>query len=69
VRARLAEAHHQRCPFSDPRVQQELQAVGIETVSADLRARRLGGASDAPNVLYAGGTQIGSTGAEHSPGP
>jgi nucleoside-diphosphate-sugar epimerase len=52
--------------FSDPRVQQELQAVGIETVSADLLAPgALATLPDAPNVLYMAARKFGSTGAEH----
>ncbi len=52
--------------FSDPRVQQELQAVGIETVSADLLAPgSLATLPDAPNVLYMAARKFGSTGAEH----
>ena len=52
--------------FSDPRVQQELQAVGIETVSADLLAPgAMATLPDAPNVLYMAARKFGSTGAEH----
>src|SRR5258708_34084636 len=52
--------------FSDPRVQQELQAVGIETVSADLLAPgAMATLPEAPNVLYMAARKFGSTGAEH----
>jgi len=52
--------------FSDPRVQQELQAVGIETVGADLLAPgAMATLPDAPNVLYMAARKFGSTGAEH----
>ena len=52
--------------FSDARVQQELQAVGIETVSADLLAPgAMATLPDAPNVLYMAARKFGSTGAEH----
>jgi nucleoside-diphosphate-sugar epimerase len=52
--------------FSDPRVQQELQAGGIETVSADLLAPgAMATLPDAPNVLYMAARKFGSTGAEH----
>jgi len=52
--------------FSDPRVQQELQAVGIDTVSADLLAPgAMATLPDAPNVLYMAARKFGSTGAEH----
>lgn len=52
--------------FSDPRVQQDLQAVGIETVSADLLAPgAMATLPDAPNVLYMAARKFGSTGAEH----
>jgi len=52
--------------FSDPRVQQELRAVGIETVSADLLAPgAMATLPDAPNVLYMAARKFGSTGAEH----
>ena len=52
--------------FSEPRVRQELQAVGIETVSADLLAPgALATLPDAPNVLYMAARKFGSTGAEH----
>ncbi|HXI40586.1 MAG TPA: NAD-dependent epimerase/dehydratase family protein [Bryobacteraceae bacterium] len=52
--------------FSEPRVQHELQAVGIETVSADLLARgAMATLPDAPNVLYMAARKFGSTGAEH----
>ena len=52
--------------FSDPSVQQELQAVGIETVSADLLAPgAMATLPDAPNVLYMAARKFGSTGAEH----
>jgi nucleoside-diphosphate-sugar epimerase len=52
--------------FSDPRVQQELQAVGIETMSADLLAPgAMATLPDAPNVLYMAARKFGSTGAEH----
>lgn len=52
--------------FSDARVQQELQAAGIETVSADLLAPgALATLPDAPNVLYMAARKFGSTGAEH----
>jgi nucleoside-diphosphate-sugar epimerase len=52
--------------FSDPRVQQELQSAGIETVSADLLAPGvMATLPDAPNVLYMAARKFGSTGAEH----
>ena len=52
--------------FSDPRVQQGLQAAGVETVSADLLAPgALRTLPDAPNVLYMAARKFGSTGAEH----
>jgi nucleoside-diphosphate-sugar epimerase len=52
--------------FSDPSVQQELQAAGIETVSADLLAPgAMATLPDAPNVLYMAARKFGSTGAEH----
>jgi nucleoside-diphosphate-sugar epimerase len=52
--------------FSDPRVGQELEAAGIETVSADLLAPGvMATLPDAPNVLYMAARKFGSTGAEY----
>ena len=65
-RAKLSKRIIGVARFSDPRVQQELQAVGIETVSADLLAPgALATLPDAPNVLYMAARKFGSTGAEH----
>ena len=52
--------------FSDPSVQQELQAAGIETISADLlEPGALATLPDAPNVIFMAARKFGSTGAEH----
>jgi nucleoside-diphosphate-sugar epimerase len=65
-RARLPKRIIGVARFSDPRVQQELQAVGIETVSADLLSPgAMATLPDAPNILYMAARKFGSTGAEH----
>jgi len=51
--------------FSDKSVQGELEADGIETISADLlNEADLAALPDVPNVLYLAGTKFGTTGNE-----
>lgn len=51
--------------FSDKQVQGELEADGIETISADLlNESDLAALPDAANVLYLAGTKFGTTGKE-----
>jgi len=52
--------------FSDPAVQQDLEAAGVETVSVDLLAPgALAALPDAANLLFMAARKFGSTGAEH----
>ena len=51
--------------FSDGQVQAELEAAGVETVSADLlNEQQLANLPDAENVIYLAGTKFGTTGKE-----
>lgn len=51
--------------FSDPQLQNELEADGIETISADLlNETELAALPDVRNVLYLAGTKFGTTGKE-----
>ncbi|RRB00746.1 NAD-dependent epimerase/dehydratase family protein [Larkinella rosea] len=51
--------------FSDPQLQIELEADGIETISADLlNETDLAALPDVRNVLYLAGTKFGTTGKE-----
>lgn len=51
--------------FSDPATQAELEADGIETITADLlNEKDLASLPEAPNVLYLAGTKFGTTGKE-----
>lgn len=48
--------------FSDPAAQTGLQAVGVETVRADLTARaQLAALPDAPNVVFMAGQKFGTS--------
>jgi nucleoside-diphosphate-sugar epimerase len=52
--------------FSDPDIRQELDAAGIETISADLlESGSVAKLPDTPNVLYMAARKFGSTGAEY----
>lgn len=51
--------------FSDPASKDELNAQGVETISADLlNEDDLKGLPDAPNVIYLAGQKFGTTGKE-----
>jgi len=51
--------------FSEPGVREQLEADGIETVSADLlNEKHLLALPDVPNVIYLAGTKFGTTGKE-----
>src|SRR5690349_24608821 len=51
--------------FSDPQTRTELEAGGIETVSADLlNESHLAELPDASNIIYLAGTKFGTTGKE-----
>jgi nucleoside-diphosphate-sugar epimerase len=51
--------------FSDGKLQAELEADGIETISADLlNENQLSSLPDVENVLYLAGTKFGTTGKE-----
>lgn len=51
--------------FSEPGTREELEAEGIETISADLlNEQQLAALPDAPNILYLAGTKFGTTGKE-----
>jgi len=51
--------------FSEAGTREELEAEGIETISADLlNEQQLAGLPDAPNILYLAGTKFGTTGKE-----
>ncbi len=51
--------------FSEAGTREELEAEGIETVSADLlKEDELAALPDAPNILYLAGTKFGTTGKE-----
>ena len=51
--------------FSEPGTREELEAEGIETVSADLlNEEDLAGLPDAPNIIFLAGTKFGTTGKE-----
>ena len=51
--------------FSDPDTRAQLEALGIETVAADLlNDSELASLPDAPNVLYLAGHKFGTTGKE-----
>ncbi|GAB3934891.1 NAD-dependent epimerase/dehydratase family protein [Larkinella terrae] len=51
--------------FSEPQLQNELEADGIETISADLlNETDLAALPDVRNVLYLAGTKFGTTGKE-----
>ncbi|WP_316810076.1 NAD-dependent epimerase/dehydratase family protein [Pedobacter heparinus] len=51
--------------FSDASAREELEAAGIETISADLlNENDLAGLPDAPNIIYLAGTKFGTTGKE-----
>lgn len=51
--------------FSEAGTREELEAEGIETVSADLlNEDELAALPDAPNILYLAGTKFGTTGKE-----
>ncbi len=52
--------------FSDPDIRQELDAAGIETISADLlESGSVAKLPYTPNVLYMAARKFGSTGAEY----
>lgn len=51
--------------FSEAGTREELEAEGIETISADLlNEEELASLPDAPNILYLAGTKFGTTGKE-----
>lgn len=51
--------------FSEAGTREELEADGIETISADLlNEKDLAALPDAPNILYLAGTKFGTTGKE-----
>lgn len=51
--------------FSDAATREELEAAGIETISADLlNEADLAGLPDVPNIIYLAGTKFGTTGKE-----
>jgi len=51
--------------FSESGTKEELEAEGIETISADLlNEDELAALPDAPNILYLAGTKFGTTGKE-----
>ncbi|WP_316815775.1 NAD-dependent epimerase/dehydratase family protein [Pedobacter nyackensis] len=51
--------------FSDPSAREELEAAGIETISADLlNEADLLALPDAANIIYLAGTKFGTTGKE-----
>ncbi|MFA4869618.1 MAG: NAD-dependent epimerase/dehydratase family protein [Pedobacter sp.] len=51
--------------FSDPSAREELEAAGIETISADLlNEDDLSALPDAANIIYLAGTKFGTTGKE-----
>lgn len=51
--------------FSDPSAREELEAAGIETISADLlNEHDLASLPDAANIIYLAGTKFGTTGKE-----
>src|SRR5690606_10444573 len=51
--------------FSESKTKAELEANGIETITADLlNEDHLASLPDAPNVLYMAGTKFGTTGNE-----
>lgn len=51
--------------FSEAGTREELEAEGIETISADLlNEDELASLPDAPNILYLAGTKFGTTGKE-----
>jgi len=51
--------------FSEAGTREELEAEGIETLSADLlNENELAALPDAPNILYLAGTKFGTTGKE-----
>lgn len=51
--------------FSDASAREELEAAGIETISADLlNEDDLAGLPDVPNIIYLAGTKFGTTGKE-----
>jgi nucleoside-diphosphate-sugar epimerase len=51
--------------FSDAATREELEAAGIETISADLlNEADLAALPDAPNIIYLAGTKFGTTGKE-----
>jgi len=52
--------------FSDPAVREQLEAAGIETISADLLDEaELRGLPEVPNVIYMAARKFGTTGNEH----
>lgn len=51
--------------FSDAQAQTDLEAAGVETISADLlNEQHLAALPDIPNILYLAGTKFGTTGRE-----
>lgn len=51
--------------FSDPQVEAQLRAAGVETISADLlREDQLQALPDVPNIIYLVGRKFGTTGQE-----
>lgn len=51
--------------FSDPAMRAELEAIGVETIAADLlNEKELAELPDAPNVIYLAGHKFGTTGNE-----
>lgn len=52
--------------FSEPGLQEQLEAQGINTIAADLLDdKQLQQLPDAKNILYLAGTKFGTTGKEH----
>ncbi len=52
--------------FSDPGLQQELEAAGVETITADLlNEAQLQALPDIKNVIYMAGQKFGTTGREY----
>jgi len=52
--------------FSDPEVRRQLEAAGVETISADLLAAgAMASLPDTPNVLHLAARKFGSTGNEY----
>lgn len=52
--------------FTRPGIEENLRAVGIETIAADLLdSGALDGLPDAPNVIFMAAMKFGTTGAEH----